>query len=118
MDFWDHSDWREIPQNDPTADVPTFITPHLVKHVQPNVKLILMLRQPAERYDLANKYKGRYRHLFHFCLSLFEKRRKATYIIHLLNVLKCYYYKTLQDFCLDIFLNDFMKTVHLFIRFK
>lgn len=37
MDFWDHSDWREIPQNDPTADVPTFITPHLVKHVQPNV---------------------------------------------------------------------------------
>lgn len=52
MDFWDHSDWREIPQNDPTADVPTFITPHLVKHVQPNVKLILMLRQPAERYIL------------------------------------------------------------------
>lgn len=77
MDFWDHSDWREIPQNDPTADVPTFITPHLVKHVQPNVKLILMLRQPAERYDLANKYKGRYRHLFHFCLSLFEYRKGA-----------------------------------------
>lgn len=59
MDFWDHSDWREIPQNDPTADVPTFITPHLVKHVQPNVKLILMLRQPAERL-YSHYYHGKY----------------------------------------------------------
>lgn len=59
MDFWDHSDWREIPQNDPTADVPKFMTPHLVKHVQPNVKLILMLRQPAERL-YSHYYHGQY----------------------------------------------------------
>ena len=50
MDFWDHKHWRKIQQNDPHANVPTFMTPHLVKHSQPNIKLILLLREPAERY--------------------------------------------------------------------
>lgn len=50
MDFWDHKYWRDIHQNDPYANVPKVMTPHLVKHVLPNIKLILLLREPAERY--------------------------------------------------------------------
>ncbi|XP_061187382.1 carbohydrate sulfotransferase 15-like [Saccostrea echinata] len=49
MDFWDHNHWREIPQNDPNSSEPKFLTPHFVRHVQPNIKLILLLREPAER---------------------------------------------------------------------
>ncbi|XP_061187368.1 uncharacterized protein LOC133195519 [Saccostrea echinata] len=49
MDFWDHNHWREIPQNDPNSSEPKFLTPHLVRHVQPNIKLKLLLREPAER---------------------------------------------------------------------
>ncbi|XP_062588301.1 carbohydrate sulfotransferase 15-like [Saccostrea cucullata] len=49
MDFLDHNHWREIPQNDPNSNEPKFLTPHFVRHVQPNIKLILLLREPAER---------------------------------------------------------------------
>ena len=49
MDFWDHSSWKRIPQNDPSADVPEVNTPRLIKHVNPDVKLILILRDPIER---------------------------------------------------------------------
>ncbi|XP_062587527.1 carbohydrate sulfotransferase 15-like [Saccostrea cucullata] len=49
MDFWDHNHWREIPQNNPNSSEPKFLKPHLVRHVQPNIKLILLLREPAER---------------------------------------------------------------------
>ncbi|XP_060591234.1 GATA zinc finger domain-containing protein 14-like isoform X2 [Ruditapes philippinarum] len=33
MDFWDHSSWKKIPQNDPTADLPVVNTPSLIKHI-------------------------------------------------------------------------------------
>lgn len=63
MDFWDHKYWRDIHQNDPYANVPKVMTPHLVKHVLPNIKLILLLREPAERYFLIR---------FFFVLSVFK----------------------------------------------
>ncbi|XP_062587525.1 carbohydrate sulfotransferase 15-like [Saccostrea cucullata] len=59
MDFWDHNHWREIPQNAPYHKSPKFLTPHLVKHVQPNIKLILLLREPAERL-YSHYYHGQY----------------------------------------------------------
>ncbi|XP_052761423.1 uncharacterized protein LOC128204115 isoform X1 [Mya arenaria] len=49
MDFWDQTAWRLIPQNDPRADMPEVTTPRLVRHVNPEVKLILLLRDPVER---------------------------------------------------------------------
>ncbi|KAL4217599.1 Carbohydrate sulfotransferase 15 [Mactra antiquata] len=49
MDFWDHSSWRMIAQNDPTVDEPNITTPTLVKHINPGIKLILLLRDPVER---------------------------------------------------------------------
>ncbi|XP_078331635.1 carbohydrate sulfotransferase 15-like isoform X1 [Crassostrea virginica] len=49
MDFWDHSLWWLIPQNDQNASEPTVLTPHLIQHVLPDIKLILMLRDPVER---------------------------------------------------------------------
>ncbi|XP_045182321.2 carbohydrate sulfotransferase 15-like [Mercenaria mercenaria] len=49
MDFWDQSSWKQIPQNDPTTDTPEVTTPTLIKHVNPNVKLILIFRDPIER---------------------------------------------------------------------
>ena len=51
MDFWDHSLWWLIPQNDHNASEPTVLTPHLIQHVLPDIKLILMLRDPVERYS-------------------------------------------------------------------
>ena len=49
MDFWDQTQWKFIPQNDPNATEPMYTAPDLLKHVQPNVKLILLLRDPVER---------------------------------------------------------------------
>lgn len=49
MDFYDHTSWKMIPQNDPSALLPNVTTPSLVHHVNPDVKLILLLRDPVER---------------------------------------------------------------------
>ncbi|OWF40119.1 carbohydrate sulfotransferase 15-like [Mizuhopecten yessoensis] len=48
MDFWDFSGWPQIPQNR-NQTMPSILTPHLIKHVNPGVKLILVLRDPTER---------------------------------------------------------------------
>jgi hypothetical protein len=48
MDFWDMSGWKDIPQNSGLKE-PVIITPHLIKHMNPRVKLILILRDPIER---------------------------------------------------------------------
>ncbi|KAL4240639.1 hypothetical protein ACF0H5_001430 [Mactra antiquata] len=48
MDMWDMSGWVSIPQNTGKKE-PTFITPHLIKHLNPNVKLIIILRNPVDR---------------------------------------------------------------------
>lgn len=49
MDFWDEFAWKLIPQNDPKASEPTWTTPYFVRHLNPNVKLFLMLRDPVQR---------------------------------------------------------------------
>ena len=51
MDFWDEFNWKLIPQNDEKASEPTWTTPFFIHHMNPNVKLILMLRDPVERYS-------------------------------------------------------------------
>lgn len=48
MDMWDMSGWVNIPQNLGLKE-PRFITPELMKHVNPNVKLIIILRDPVQR---------------------------------------------------------------------
>ncbi|XP_078319066.1 carbohydrate sulfotransferase 15-like [Crassostrea virginica] len=48
MDFWDFSGWPLIPQNIGHQE-PKIITPHLIKHLNPYVKFILIFRQPSER---------------------------------------------------------------------
>ncbi|XP_060602535.1 carbohydrate sulfotransferase 15-like [Ruditapes philippinarum] len=48
MDFWDMSGWKVIPQNSRLKE-PVIITPHLIKHMNPHVKLVLILRDPIER---------------------------------------------------------------------
>ena len=50
MDFWDEFNWKLIPQNDPKATEPLWTTPYFVHHMNPNVRLLLMLRDPVERY--------------------------------------------------------------------
>ncbi|KAH3712320.1 hypothetical protein DPMN_072017 [Dreissena polymorpha] len=49
MDFYDLTSWRHIAQNDPRADLPAVTTPRLVHHVNPEVRLILIVRDPVER---------------------------------------------------------------------
>ncbi|KAK3600483.1 hypothetical protein CHS0354_023582, partial [Potamilus streckersoni] len=49
MDFWDQASWRDIPQNDQNADEPVYTDIHVSRHLNPNLKLILLLRDPVER---------------------------------------------------------------------
>jgi hypothetical protein len=49
MDFWDFSGWPQIPQNFGLQE-PKVVTPHLMKHLNPYLKFILIFRQPSERY--------------------------------------------------------------------
>jgi hypothetical protein len=48
MDFWDFTGWRNIQQNQ-GLDHPKVLTPHLLHHINPNVKLIIILRNPTQR---------------------------------------------------------------------
>ncbi|XP_052280882.1 carbohydrate sulfotransferase 15-like [Dreissena polymorpha] len=56
MDFWDRFRESNLPQNTPGADELLWTTPYAVHHVNPNVKLLLMLRDPVDRL---------YSHYFH-----------------------------------------------------
>ncbi|CAG2205301.1 CHST15 [Mytilus edulis] len=49
MDIWYPFDWTLIPQNNPTSEEPVYITPNLISHINPNIRLILVIRDPAER---------------------------------------------------------------------
>lgn len=49
MDVWDMSEWDLIPQNDVNLREPTFTTSDLIRHVNPYVKLLLILRNPVDR---------------------------------------------------------------------
>ena len=49
MDIYSAFFWKSIPQNDPNAAEPTWTTPYFVRHMNPDVKLLLLLRDPVER---------------------------------------------------------------------
>ncbi|WAQ97045.1 CHSTF-like protein, partial [Mya arenaria] len=49
MDLWDERGWVNLPQN-AGRKTPLFLTPHLVNHVNPHVKLIVIFREPVNRY--------------------------------------------------------------------
>ena len=49
MDLWYPYNWKRIPQNDPNASEPVYITPHLIYHINPQIKLIVLIRDPVER---------------------------------------------------------------------
>ncbi|KAL4231189.1 Carbohydrate sulfotransferase 15 [Mactra antiquata] len=46
--FWDNTEWMYFPENKGQSE-PLYIIPHYIHHIIPNVKLILMLRDPVER---------------------------------------------------------------------
>ncbi|XP_048762961.2 carbohydrate sulfotransferase 15-like isoform X2 [Ostrea edulis] len=48
MDMWDFRGWKMIPQNKGLKE-PRYLTPHLIKHINPVVKLIVILRNPVDR---------------------------------------------------------------------
>lgn len=48
MDFWDFTGWRHIVQNK-EHEKPVVLTPHLMKHMNPKVKFIVLLRNPIDR---------------------------------------------------------------------
>ncbi|XP_060564069.1 carbohydrate sulfotransferase 15-like [Ruditapes philippinarum] len=56
MDIWDRFREEATPQNTPGAEELLWTTPYSVRHINPNVKLLLMLRDPIERL---------YSHYFH-----------------------------------------------------
>ncbi|OWF39912.1 carbohydrate sulfotransferase 15-like isoform X3 [Mizuhopecten yessoensis] len=49
MDLWGMYYWKDIPQNNATLSEPVYTTPHLIHHINPALKLIVILREPSER---------------------------------------------------------------------
>ncbi|XP_033732843.1 carbohydrate sulfotransferase 15-like [Pecten maximus] len=49
MDLWGMYYWKDIPQNNASLSEPVYTTPHLIHHTNPGLKLIVILREPAER---------------------------------------------------------------------
>ena len=47
-DIFSMTGWVHIPQNQGLKE-PRIITPHLLRHISPGVKLIVLLRNPVER---------------------------------------------------------------------
>ncbi|XP_069127282.1 carbohydrate sulfotransferase 15-like [Argopecten irradians] len=48
MDAWDFRGWTQIPQNKGLKE-PKYLTPDLVHHVNKNMKLIIIMRNPVDR---------------------------------------------------------------------
>ncbi|XP_060570879.1 carbohydrate sulfotransferase 15-like [Ruditapes philippinarum] len=46
--FWDNNDWMKFPENLGQRE-PLYIVPHYIRHIIPDTKLIIMLRNPVER---------------------------------------------------------------------
>lgn len=47
--FWDFTGWNLIPQNSKRSPEHALLTPHSLQHLTPNVKLLLLLRNPVDR---------------------------------------------------------------------
>ena len=50
MDSYDRFSEEATPQNTPGAEELLWTTPYSVHHINPNVKLLLVIRDPIERY--------------------------------------------------------------------
>lgn len=48
MDMWDFRGWKMIPQNKGLKE-PQYLTPHLIRHINRDVKLLILLRNPVDR---------------------------------------------------------------------
>ncbi|CAC5399095.1 CHST15 [Mytilus coruscus] len=48
MDMWDFRGWPQIPQNLNKSE-PEILTPHLIRHLYPEMKFIIILRNPIDR---------------------------------------------------------------------
>ncbi|XP_021357111.1 carbohydrate sulfotransferase 15-like [Mizuhopecten yessoensis] len=48
VDFWDFRGWTDIPQNNGLKE-PRILTPHLIGHINPDTRFILIIRDPIER---------------------------------------------------------------------
>ena len=49
MDIWDRSREESTPQNTPGSEELLWTTPYAVRHINPNVKLLIMFRDPVMR---------------------------------------------------------------------
>lgn len=45
---FDNSHWRQLPGNE-GCNEPVYTNPHFLRHIVPNVKLIVMMRNPVDR---------------------------------------------------------------------
>eukprot|EP00105_Crassostrea_gigas_P041521 XP_019925669.1 PREDICTED: carbohydrate sulfotransferase 15 isoform X2 [Crassostrea gigas] len=69
MDMWDFRGWTMIPQNKGLKE-PQYLTPHLIRHVNRDVKLLILLRNPVDRlysdyYFIDNGERSKNRTTFH-----------------------------------------------------
>ncbi|XP_059172643.1 carbohydrate sulfotransferase 15-like [Physella acuta] len=47
--FWDLTGWDRIPQNKDKTPEDAYLTPHCIKHLTPDAKLIVIFRDPTKR---------------------------------------------------------------------
>ena len=47
--IWDNCNWYGLPENEGRSD-PVMFNQHLIQHLIPDAKFILILRDPTERY--------------------------------------------------------------------
>nr|XP_022316415.1 carbohydrate sulfotransferase 15-like isoform X2 [Crassostrea virginica] len=99
MDMWDFRGWKMIPQNRGLQE-PKYLTPHLIQHINPGVKLIVLLRNPADRlysdyYFIDNGERVKNRTTFHLA------------VVKAINVLKnCQRHMTLRSCLFDFKINE------------
>ncbi|WAQ98128.1 CHSTF-like protein, partial [Mya arenaria] len=146
MDIWDRFLESNTPQNSPGAEELLWTTPYAAKHINPNVKLLLMLRDPVDRL-YSHYFHGGYgnsaqsfhehvsasvplwyectsKHTIRHCIydDKFRKSLKAPiytsfYIVHLLEWLKVFPREQLFVFRNEDYTSDIRATISSICRF-
>ena len=50
--FWDHSGWSRVPVNYENSSEPTILLPHTLYFMNRYSKMIVLMRNPTDRYHI------------------------------------------------------------------
>ncbi|XP_062586889.1 carbohydrate sulfotransferase 15-like [Saccostrea cucullata] len=112
-DFSNTQCWKHIRQNNLDSMEPAFITAHLIRHIQPETKFILMLRHPADRlFDHYMNEKGRTRSAVEFHFDVLKSIKELNNCKLIFTTRQCVYSQKYQapitESLYDIHLQDWL----------